>query len=280
METRTKTPRGRWNAWQAGLFSISLAAASLLGCATASTAGSGGKTHIDDSRLAGLSADERAPVTQQEQALAKSRRDLDDAKEAKQEASNRLRLARTEHDIAEAQLSQAKTEADLSKKNLDTLVHTGTNAQLTQSMASPEEVQAHEKKLALANRDVDQADLRLKAVDAKIDYLKSLEDVASRTVNYDEKSVALERAKLEQAKYQTLQQQNPAETRAMHLQQADYDELIAKHNAEVANANSDLAKARADASSKYQVWVSADEKSGHRPITPSQAASVPPPPKG
>lgn len=279
METRTMTPQRRWSAWQAGFGAMTLAAAALLGCAT-TMAGSEGKTHIDDSRLAGLSSDQMAPVTQQQQALTTSQNDLDAAKQAKEEADNRIKLAQTEHDVAKAQLSQAKEEADLTKKNLDQLVGVGANPNQPQSMSSAHDIHMQQQRLTIANEDVAKAQLRLLAADAKIEYLKSLGDVARATLAYDEKAIGLERAKLEQAKFQTLDRTNPAEVKAMGLQQADYDALIARQEAEVANANADVSRARADAASRYQVWVAADEKSGHRPLTPSEAASVPPPPKG
>jgi hypothetical protein len=258
---------------------MTVSTAALVGCATTETAGGGGKTHIDDSRLTGLSVNQLSPVTEQQQLLDKAERDLESARQTQQETESRIRLALTEHDVSEAQLGQAKTEADLTKKNLKQLADTGVDAGQIKAMASTNDLRAQQEKVATANRDVEEAQLRLKAVNAKIDYLKSLDQVAKRTITYDEKSIGLQRAKLEQAKYQALLGAHPGQAKSLSVRQADYDALIARNEAEVANANSDWARKRAEATEKYQVWIAADEKSGHKPIAP-EAASVPPPPKG
>lgn len=218
-----------------------------LGCSTSSKASKAGT--FDESRVAGIPADQKQEVVEARSNLDESKTDLDAAKRSKVESENRIRLAEGERNLAKTEMDQAKREAQMSVKR----------GEIASADDSPKFKQAR---------------LTHEAAGAKIDYLKSLDKYEGAKVKQAEKMIDLRKAEVDAAGFATLQRVDPKQVSSMGARASDFDARVAKAKAEVAKTDASVASHRAEAVPLYESWKDLDRQIG----AGGRRASAPPAP--
>jgi hypothetical protein len=258
---------------------LSIGALVCVACATV-TAAREPDVHVDDASLAGLSARDRAPVVRQERIVAQARHELADARVTKQQADRSLWLSQGGRGEAALRLREARKEADLAQSRLDEYRQTGTNLLRIQPMFTDADIQAQKERVITALVAVTEMHHRLDEASAKREYLRSVDDVAGKTLARDQQAIRLEDAKLNRTKFAALERVRPARARQLGLHLQDFDAVIGQREKDLADANTMLARATARIGAKQKAWIAALDKL-RRPVRrPSEAAAIPPPPLG
>ena len=188
---------------------------------------------LDDSGLARLNEQQMQPVDDARieeghahDALAKAR-----ANEA--ESRSRFEVARSEHDVAEAQLKRSLAERDMLKKQY-----------------ADRDAQAH------AENDIRGSQERIKATDLKLEYLKRMIEVSVTDRQLAEAHVDTAVAATEQAKYRAMKAGNAPQVEAING--GDIDGRVAQAQLHEGQLRKEVAEQRSAAVDLYNRWQQMD----------------------
>ena len=234
----------RWGMMSGALLGLAV------GCASHKTI-----QKVDDSGLARLNEQQMQPVDDARieeghahDALAKAR-----ANEA--EARSRYEVAKSEHDVAEAQLKRSTAERDMLKKQY-----------------------ADRDALAHAENDIRSAQERIKATDLKNEYLKRMIEVSVTDRQLAEAHVDTAAALTEQAKFRAMKDGNAPQV--ADINGAAIDARVAEVQMHEAQLRKEAADQRSGAVDLYNRWqqLDAQVRTTARPENlpvPAPAASEP-----
>jgi chromosome segregation ATPase len=205
---------------------------------------------LDESGLARLNEQQMQPVDDARVELGRAQDAVARAKAGEQDARAQMEVAKSEHDVADAQLKRATAQRDLLKKQY-----------------------ADQDSMARADQDIRAAQERLKAADLKLQYLNQL--IATRTAERKaaEAHVGTAQALTEQAKYRAMEENNIPQ--AQSVNSGEMDKRVADARANEANAERDAAGQRAKAVDLYNQWQKMDAQT--RAISSTNLVTVPPP---
>lgn len=259
-------------------WSVRFAGAGVLVLMSAACA-SMGSQKIDDSRLAGVPSDQMQPVANANAEISRAKEDLASAKQEKVEAENRVKLGKSERDVAKVQFDQAKTQFGLQQKTVQTAQAAPYQASEPQGQGLPI-APAPAPRTLVTPEAFHEARLNEDAAKAKVKYLEKLDGLAGERVKLAEKKVDLGKARLEQARFQVLNESNPAETQAMKLNASQFEAQVQKKQGDVSVADASITQHNAEARAEYQKWAALDHQLSEFPNKPAERAEVPPPPRG
>lgn len=263
---KMKQGQARFGLGMAGLLSAGLWA----GCSTMHSS-----AKVDPSLIAGFSSDQLAPVSQQQGAVDSATANRLNAIRTRDESQRLVGLAESDLSAAQADLKRAEAEASIAHKTYEQAKKPATDE--SQATLHPVDIEASLQRMGKADTAVRDAKARTDAEEMKLDYAKALKDHSDAKVKVADSQIELEKAKLEKERFVALNSSDPARVRSMKMNAATFDAAVADKQANLAGANADVAKARADATNKYRTWISRGESY----ITPGrERASVPHPPQG
>jgi len=196
----------------------------LFGCG-----GGGAKYHVDDASLASLSMQEKQGIFAAQNEKNQAQAELDSFKANLRNVEHDIDVADNEYKTAKLQLDTAKLNLKSAEQNAD--VNRKTSAQ----------------------RDVQVAELGVKAGDAKIDWLKKKRKWINASVDMSERHVAAadSRAELEKAKLAQSKGIKPDEKFDPMLFEQDYQEKARKFN----ESKLDADRAKPDVDGKEREYM-------------------------
>ena len=184
---------------------------------------------VDDSGLSRLNESQMQPVDDARieeghahDALAKAR-----ANEA--EARSRFEVAKSEHDVAEAQLKRSMAERDMLKKQY-----------------------ADRDAVAHAENDIRGAQERIKATDLKLEYLKRMIEISVTDRQLAEAHVNTAGAVTEQSKYRAMKAGNAPQVEAING--SSIDARVAEAQVKEGQLRKEAADQRSGAVDLYNRW--------------------------
>ncbi len=214
--------RMRWGVMSGALLGL------VVGCASQKPV-----QKVDDSGLARLDQEQMQPVDDARieeghahDALAKAR-----ANEA--QTRSRYEVAKSERDVAEAQLKRSTAERDMLKKQY-----------------------ADRDAVAHAENDIKGSEERIKATDLKLEYLKRMIDVSVTDRELAEAHIATAAAMTDQAKYRAMKAGNAPQVEAVNG--AAIDGRVAEAQVKEGQLRKEAADQRSGAVDLYNRWQQLD----------------------
>lgn len=194
--------------------------------------GSGGM--VDESALGRLPPQQMTEINQQRTLVQAANDDLARSEAATEGAKNGVGIAGSEKKIAKEREGMAQKQLDSAKKSHDEAQVRTAQQQLDSTKPALEAADAHEE-----------------AAKAERDAAKARQEVAS-------KEVALEKARLEKAKYQALARVN--DPSVQKLKPSDFEKHISEAQADVKKAQIDAQQKEQFARTQAQEWFKARQK--------------------
>jgi len=208
---------------------------------------------LDDSGLAKLNERQMQPVDDARIESGRAHDGVSRAKANEAEARSRLEVAKSERNVADAQLKRAVAERDMLKKSY---------AERSQVARADEEISADQQ--------------RLKATDLKLQYLDRMIGVAEAERRAAEGHEVTASARVEQAKYEAMRDANAPQ--ATSVNGADLDKRVAEAQVQEAQLQKEAAQRRSGAIDLYNRWQEIDSRV--RVLAkPSTVPTAPPPPQ-
>jgi hypothetical protein len=193
-------------------------------------------TKIDDSGLGRLNEHQMEPVDDARVEQGRAQDALAKARAAEAEARSRYEVAKSERDVADAQLKRSQAERDMLKKQY-----------------------ADRDAMARAENDINGAQERIKATDLKLDYLKKMIEVASTERTLAEAHADTAAAITEQSKYRAMRAANAPQTQ--NINAAAIDSRVADAQLKEAQLRRNAADQRTAAVDTYNRWQELESKS-------------------
>jgi hypothetical protein len=205
---------------------------------------------IDDSSMTRLNEEQMQPVDDARIEEGRARDALARATANESEARTRVEVAKTEKEVAVAQLNRAKAEHDL----------------MVKQKVAPEE----HGRAAQARKD---AEDRVTAADLKIEYLGRMVEVSSKEVALADAHAKVSTAMVERAKARVLQVSDPNQLQGVDA--AKIDAQVAQLQAQESNARKGAAEQRVAAVDSYNRWQEMDARARNATVPVN---TKPPPP--
>lgn len=242
-----KRPFGRKGSFMTGRRFLVLGAGALLafGCASHTEV-----VKVNDSGLARLDERQMEPVDDARVEEGRAHDALAKSKAAEAEARSRFEVAKSEKDVADAQLKRSVAERDMLKKQY-----------------------ADRDAMAKSDNEITGAQQRIQATDLKLHYLQQMIAVAETERKLAETHVGTAEARTEQSKYKAMRLANAPqvnETNGGAIDKRVADALVAE-----ANLQKEAAERRSGAVDLYNKWQALDAKA--RTLARPEGVSVPPP---
>lgn len=208
---------------------------------------------VDDSGLARLNEQQMQPVDDARIEAGRAQDALARARANEADARARFEVAKSDKDVADAQLKRAVAERDLLKKQY----------------ASPDQ-------LAPVEQDIQSAQDRIKAANLKLQYLQQMIGVTEAERAVAEAHVNTTQALVEQAKLRAMKEGNAPQAASVNA--GDIDRRVADAQAQEAKLQQEVAQRRTKAVELYNGWQQADARS--RSLARPSTLPVPPPTTG
>jgi hypothetical protein len=193
-------------------------------------------TKLDDSGLGRLNEHQMEPVDDARVEQGRAQDALAKARAAEAEARSRYEVAKSERDVADAQLKRSQAERDMLKKQY-----------------------ADRVALARAENDINGAQERIKGSDLKLDYLKQMIDVSATERTLAEAHADTAAAVTEQAKFRAMRAGNAPQVQ--HINGAAIDSRVADAQIREAGLRRTAADQRTSAVDTYNRWQELESKS-------------------